>query len=102
MGQCGGCSGQQKKRYKPCPLCHSMGESVHQLVVQPVVKEDIKPLIVEESYFVCSNRECDVIFFDEKETQMILMVDIDLQADFDAVTKIKNSCHQCSKGCHRR
>ncbi len=101
MGQCGGCSHKQEKQYKPCPLCHRMGEFVHPPVVQSVVKDEIKPLVVEAGYYICTNHECEIIFFDEKESQMILMVDIDLKADFDAVTKTQNNCSQCSKGCRR-
>lgn len=102
MGQCGGCSKKQEKREKSCPLCYKKGNYIHPLAVQSVVKDEVKPVIVEESYYVCQNEDCDAVFFDENDTQMILVIDVNLTADFKSVTKEKKSCHDCGSGCGRK
>lgn len=98
MAGCGGCG---KKRKEPpkheCPLCKEPGNYVHYLVVEEVVQESLKHLVVESVYYVCHNASCDVVFFDQGDNQCFLISDINFQADFHGVTKSKD-CGQCTGG----
>ena len=88
---------------KKCPLCNQEGEYIHYSVLKNVVKTDLKDFVEYQNYFTCINSDCEVVFYSEDEGQCWLVQDIDLSADFDAVTKIKKQdCSSCSGGCHKK
>ncbi|AKL94130.1 hypothetical protein CACET_c06200 [Clostridium aceticum] len=95
MAGCG-CSKKNEKTKKECPLCGKPSGNIHYLAIRPVVKEDLKKLVQEDSYYICNNSDCDVVFFNEETEIIFLTRDIDMTSNFYEVSK---SNTKCSKGC---
>lgn len=102
------CCKSVKKDYQlskqPCPLCNMVGNHIHYLAVERVVKEDVVSQVKRETYFTCVNDNCDVVFYNEYNDGIFLAQDINMGADFDEITKTnKNKCNSNSKcgGCKK-
>lgn len=96
MGCCKTSNSDKKVITKPCPLCSSLGNKIHHLVLESVVKADVIKEVRQEEYFMCVNDNCDAIFYNEDGDRIFLSIDINMNADFSAVSKGPN--HGCSKG----
>lgn len=95
----GCCNNKLEKKTFICPICKSAAEEVHYVVVETVLKEDLKDLVANNSYYTCTNKDCDMVFFSEDQKQMFLTQDIDYTADFKQVTKAKEGCGGCGGKC---
>jgi len=74
-------------------------EAVHYLVVQTVLKKDLKDQVINTNYYTCSNKDCDLVFLSEDHQQMFLAQDIDFTADFNEVIRQQKSCNGCHDKC---
>ncbi|ABR47427.1 hypothetical protein Amet_1219 [Alkaliphilus metalliredigens QYMF] len=92
------CKSRLVKKEKKCPLCHEQGNSLYYMVVEAIVKEELMSLIRKQYYYICHSKDCDVIFYNDEEDQIFLTQDVNLGADFQAVTK--QGSNQCGKGHH--
>ncbi|MBU5677154.1 hypothetical protein KQI88_12100 [Alkaliphilus sp. MSJ-5] len=87
MGCCKGIKRNKQENKKSCPLCNTLGNNIHYLAVEMVVKEDIISEVTKEDYFVCINNSCDAVFYNESGNRIFLAQDINMGANFDEVTK---------------
>ncbi|KAB3530237.1 hypothetical protein [Alkaliphilus serpentinus] len=87
------------KKTMECPLCKASSEAVHYIVVETVLKKKIKNQVIPDSYYTCSNEDCDMVFFSEDHQQMFLTQDIDFSADFNKVIKTHDGCSGGCGGC---
>ena len=103
-----GCCISNKPNHKNveiyCPLCKKLGNNIHYLAVEIIVKEDVLSEVTKEAYFVCTNKSCDVVFYNENKDRIFLSQDINMGADFDEITKTNNSgcnsaCGNCNRSC---
>lgn len=93
---------QKDTPQKPCPICKLEGDYIHYAVLREVVKEELKRLVDNQSYYTCINSDCEIVFFSEDENQFWLIQDIEMSSDFDSVTKLtKKDCSSCKGGCHK-
>lgn len=76
-----------------CPVCKSASKEAKNNSLKNIVKDDLKHLIVNESYYFCNNNLCEVVFFNKEYEKIFLLEDIDLMADFS-----KQSGCGCNKG----
>lgn len=47
-----------------CPVCKSEGIEVKSITVKHLVIDDFTDQIKEDTYFICMNEECNVVYFD--------------------------------------
>jgi len=102
MGCCTNAKNNVEKNKQPCSLCNTLGNSIHYLAVEILVKEDLTSQVTKEEYFTCTNDSCDVVFFNECGDRLFLVQDINMGANFDEVTKSNESkcnskCGSCNK-----
>lgn len=46
-----------------CPLCNHLGVEVKNTTVAHLVKDELLDGVGKSNYFVCMNKECDVVYF---------------------------------------
>jgi len=102
MGCCANTKNNHPENKQPCALCNASGNNIHYLAVETLVKEDLISLVTKEEYFVCTNKSCDVVFFNKYGDRLFLVQDINMGANFDEVTKSNDSkcnskCGSCNK-----
>jgi len=63
MGCCTRTKTNNAENKQPCALCNVLGNNIHYLAVEILVKEDLISQVTKEEYFTCTNKSCDVVFF---------------------------------------
>ncbi len=106
MGCCNNTNIYINNKKTLCPLCNNIGQNVHYLVLKETVKADVISQVNEETYFVCRNNECDVVFYNKYGDRIFLTQDINMKSNFTEVTKNKeegcnckneSNCNSCKK-----
>ena len=82
-----------------CPLCNELGNNIHYLAVEIVVKEEVLSEVTKEAYFVCNNRDCEAVFYNKIKDRIFLAQDINLSANFDEIIKPKSEAKSCAGKC---
>lgn len=82
---------------KNCPLCKGRSKNINYMAVRFVVKNELQKFVQNDGYYICNNRDCDVVFFNEEENLIFLTRDINMTADFSRVSGQGKDC--CKAGC---
>ena len=99
MGCCSTKNNKQENK-TPCPLCNTLGNNIHYLAVEMLVKEELISEVTKEEYFVCDNGNCDIVFYNKYSDKLFLVQDINMGANFDEVTKSnKSKCNSKCENC---
>ena len=96
MGCCKNINNNQENK-QVCPLCSTIGNSIHYLAVEMVVKKDLISEVTKEQYFVCTNSNCDVVFYNQYQDRIFLVQDINMESNFKEITK--SNGHECNSNC---
>jgi len=84
-----------------CPVCQSGSKPAKAASLLNIVKDDLKHLILDESYFFCCNSNCEVIFYSEDYEKTFLLEDIKLTAEMPETSGCGCNSKKdgCNKGC---
>ncbi|ABW19651.1 hypothetical protein [Alkaliphilus oremlandii] len=95
------CSGKKNigRSAENCPLCNKLGNNIHYLAVEIVVKEELLSEVTKEAYFVCNNRDCEAVFYNRIKDRIFLVQDINLSANFDEIIKPEADGKSCAGKC---
>ncbi|QUH24639.1 hypothetical protein [Serpentinicella alkaliphila] len=82
-----------------CPLCKSDSNEAKNKPLRKIVREELKHLIIDESYYFCSNSICEVVFFNKDMEKIFLLEDVNLFADIDEQSGC--GCNNQKNGCNK-
>ncbi|MDR5658747.1 hypothetical protein RH915_04520 [Serpentinicella sp. ANB-PHB4] len=87
-----------------CPLCNEHGKKAKPKMIQPIIKKDLKHLIVDDLYYLCEASSCEVVAFNENKDCIFLLRDVilnknEIESNTDCC---KSSCGSGSGGCCKK
>jgi len=79
-----------------CPICKNKSVKVKYITVKNLVNDSMKDTIIDKDYYICMNRECDVVYFNESSTIIYTKDKIKVPIWFKKGADPKYACY-CSK-----
>ncbi|MBM7583110.1 bacterioferritin-associated ferredoxin [Caldicoprobacter guelmensis] len=52
--------------YNTCPICKTSGIKVKNITVKHLVIDDLMQLVGDMDYYICTNEECDIVYYNSK------------------------------------
>ena len=77
-----------------CPKCHKIGEKVKNITVKHMVSENLMGKVVdEETYYLCMNEDCDVVYYNLNNERVFYKEDVKVPIWFKKDAKPKYICY---------
>lgn len=76
-----------------CPVCHGDGQKVKRITVENLVKDEHKPLVTEEHYYLCLTKDCRVVYFNEAGDAYFSKEEVKVPVWFKEVESPKPICY---------
>lgn len=95
-GNCGGNMGCTDNLAGNCPACHCKGVAVRKVTVAHLVTEDLQDLVRGDSYKICMNEDCDVVYYNVDNQIKFMKNQIKVPIWFKKDADPKYVCY-CSK-----
>ena len=83
-----------------CPKCYEIGEKVKNITVKHMVSENLRGKVVdEETYYLCMNEDCDVVYYNLNNERVFYKEDVKVPIWFkkDANPKYICYCNQVTE-----
>ena len=77
-----------------CPICNKVGKSVPLITLKSLISKN-QELITDSNSYICVNRKCDVIYFQEGNPKYFTKSEIKTQIWFKSALKSQIICY-----CH--
>lgn len=84
------------KNIEICPVCKNQGESVSKITVEHLVSAENQNQVIGESYQICTNEDCDVVYYNHANDVKFMNDEIKVPIWFKKNADPKYACY-CSK-----
>lgn len=82
-----------------CPICERRGDEVKNITVRHMVSDEIIGKVKEEDYYLCTNEECEVVYYNSDANRVFKKLDVKVPIWFkrDATPKYVCYCNEVTE-----
>lgn len=83
----------KEKEIAQCPFCGTQGEKVRQKTVASLVSVNLEEKVTEEKYWLCKNKDCKVIYYNNDTEQIFTNEQVKVPIWFKSYAEPVYACY---------